>query len=248
MLQWHSAALTHRGGKREQIQDSFYMSPDSRVFVVADGRGGVGDNNASSLAVKAVEQLWHERQPLNTDKDEIQEWISKAISGANAAIWAASKDQSLAGMYTNISLGVQSDHGCLFVAHVGDTSTYQIRRNKTIKVITDDYANVNELLAAMTEWVRRSPQQVRMIGWEHIRRCIGLGETVAIEESTVAETLAGDCIIFATDGLRLVVNEETIVDFTQGSEPEVVCQKLVNQAIECGIQADVSVIVIKYFD
>ena len=58
-IAWQSAGLTSRGLVRKDNQDSYFISKDGRVFVVADGVGGYGGGEtASRIAVQTVEELW----------------------------------------------------------------------------------------------------------------------------------------------------------------------------------------------
>lgn len=85
MLKWRAAALGHRGGKDEQIQNGFYISSDYRVFVVADTCGKGTAAAGSLLALQAVKQLWQAGPTHKSDEPEIQDWLRKAISCAICA-------------------------------------------------------------------------------------------------------------------------------------------------------------------
>ena len=39
MLKWRAAARTDAGCQRQRNEDNYYVSPDNRVFAVADGMG-----------------------------------------------------------------------------------------------------------------------------------------------------------------------------------------------------------------
>ena len=76
MLKWRAAARTDAGCQRQRNEDNFYVSPDNRVFAVADGMGGaVGGAKASKLAMEAVEQQWKDCPPPAKDKEAITKWV-----------------------------------------------------------------------------------------------------------------------------------------------------------------------------
>ena len=84
-LDWQVAAATDRGCKRAENQDNYYVSPDNRVFVVADGMGGErGGATASRLAVEAVGKLWEEQKPPAEDAEGVTEWLLQAVARANS--------------------------------------------------------------------------------------------------------------------------------------------------------------------
>lgn len=72
MLKWRAAARTDAGCQRQRNEDNYWMSPDQRVFAVADGMGGaVGGSRASKLAVEAIE---------NSGKKRLHPQITKMTS------------------------------------------------------------------------------------------------------------------------------------------------------------------------
>ena len=42
-LSWRVAAITDRGLKRPDNQDNYFVSADSKLFVIADGMGGAAE-------------------------------------------------------------------------------------------------------------------------------------------------------------------------------------------------------------
>src|SRR5271170_1849112 len=104
MVKWRAAARTDAGCQRQRNEDSYFVSPDQRVFAVADGMGGaVGGAMASKLAVEAIENLWKTKPPHGTDQEQIREWLDEAVSAANRSVWvAAEEDASVRGMGTTV--------------------------------------------------------------------------------------------------------------------------------------------------
>src|SRR5438477_10186811 len=111
MLKWHAAARTDAGCQRQRNEDNYYVSPDERVFVVADGMGGaVGGAMASRLAVEAIQKLWESKKPHANDREQIREWLHEAVAAANRSVWhVAEEDSSVRGRGTTDVVAVQSD-------------------------------------------------------------------------------------------------------------------------------------------
>src|SRR5690606_30461558 len=100
------AAGTDIGMRREENQDTFGIleNPAYRVYLVADGMGGVkGGALASQLAIKTIEEHFTDKGALDHSE------LSQAIENANTAIFNEGKgDPTLAGMGTTlVGLGFQ---------------------------------------------------------------------------------------------------------------------------------------------
>jgi protein phosphatase len=244
MLKWRAAARTDAGCQRQRNEDNYYVSPDSRVFAVADGMGGaVGGARASKLAMEAVEKQWQECPPPGTDKESIKIWLTKAVNEANAAVWnSAEEDQSVRGMGTTIVVAVQSEDNYIQIAHVGDSRAYLYRDGK-IKLLTNDHSVVQEMVRAG----RLTEEQARINPYKNlITRCLGHEERVEIDHTPV-EMQPLDWICLCSDGLPTVLRDEQIGDVLgAGVEPEAVCEELVKQTIDGNAPDNVTVVVVKY--
>src|SRR6185369_7551668 len=108
MLKWRAAARTDAGCQRQRNEDNYYVSPDQRVFAVADGMGGaVGGAKASKLAVDAIEKQWKANPPPTGDREGIQKWLLETVTLANQAVWQeAEGDSSVRGMGTTVVVAV----------------------------------------------------------------------------------------------------------------------------------------------
>jgi serine/threonine protein phosphatase PrpC len=243
-LEWRVAAATDTGCKRSENQDNYWVSPDNRVFVVADGMGGErGGATASLLTVKAVEKLWNEEKPDGSQAELIEQWLIQAVSSANSSVWATSAaDPAVHGMGTTIVVAVQSDDAHLYIAHVGDSRAYMIREGKAI-VLTQDHSVVMELLLQgkiSQEQYRTSPFR------NYITRCIGHNNKVEIDKTPV-EVQANDRIILCTDGLPTVLQDEDIGAIGQRYDvADEICKQLVDETLLGGAPDNVTVVVICY--
>jgi len=246
MLRWRAAARTDAGCQRQRNEDNYYVSPDQRVFAVADGMGGaVGGAKASKLAVEAIEKRWTDEPPSYHDRDLIQKWLHETVTLANQTVWQqAEEDASVRGMGTTIVVAVQGDGSYMDIAHVGDSRAYLLRDAKPT-LLTNDHSVVQEMVRAG----RLTEEQARINPYKNlITRCLGHEEKVEIDQTPV-ELKAHDWIVLCSDGLPTVLRDEQISDVCdKKNEPDVVCEELVKQTLDGGAPDNVTVVVIQYFD
>ncbi len=246
MLKWQAAARTDAGCQRQRNEDNYWMSPDQRVFAVADGMGGaVGGSRASKLAVEAIEKLWQDSPLTIFTEDEIKKWLESAVAHANSRVWSeAEEDASVRGMGTTVVVAFQSDNSVLQIAHVGDSRAYLCREGKH-KLLTNDHSVVQEMVRAG----RLTEEQARINPYKNlITRCLGHEERVEIEH-TLVELKPKDWVILCSDGLPTVLRDEEIGEIADDKkDPDGVCDELVKQTIDGGAPDNVTVVVIKYSD
>lgn len=246
MLKWCAAARTDAGCQRQRNEDNFWMSPDQRVFAVADGMGGaVGGSRASKLAVEAIEKQWRDGPPPNDDSDGIQKWLDEAVNVANQRVWhEAEEDATVRGMGTTVVVAVQSDNATLHISHVGDSRAYLLRDGKHT-LLTNDHSVVQEMVRAG----RLTEEQARINPYKNlITRCLGHEERVEIDHTPV-DLKHQDWVVLCSDGLPTVLRDEQISDVCKnGGDPDDVCDELVKQTIDGGAPDNVTVVVIKYTD
>ena len=246
MLKWRAAALTDAGCQRQRNEDNYYVSPDNRVFAVADGMGGaVGGAKASKLAMEAIERKWKEGPPPLNDRESIQKWLQETVTLANQSVWhEAEEDQAVRGMGTTIVVAVQGDDNEMAIAHVGDSRAYLFREGKTT-LLTNDHSVVQEMVRAG----RLTEEQARINPYKNlITRCLGHEEKVEIDQTPV-ELKSKDWIVLCSDGLPTVLRDEQICDVVSNThEPTGVCEELVKQTLDGGAPDNVTVICIKFFD
>lgn len=243
-LEWQVAAVTDTGCKRTENQDNFYVSPDKRVFVVADGMGGErGGATASRLAIEAVTKHWQEHKPDTADGEAIFHWLVEAVSKANSSVWQTSAtDPTVHGMGTTIVVACQSQDGHLYIAHVGDSRAYLIR-DGAIKVLTQDHSVVMELLLQgkiSQEQFRTSPFR------NYITRCVGHNNKVEIDKTPV-EIQPSDRVIICSDGLPTVLHDEDIGEIAQRyDDADEICKQLLDETLLGGAPDNVTIIVVCY--
>jgi PPM family protein phosphatase len=245
-LRWRVAAVTDPGCQRQKNEDNFYVSPDERVFAVADGMGGaLGGARASKLTVEAIENLWKDRPPHGSDKEAIKDWLVEAVSLANRSVFSvAEQDSSVRGMGTTVVVAVQSEDDYMQIAHVGDSRAYLIRGGKPV-LLTQDHSVVQEMVRAG----RLTEEQARINPYKNlITRCLGHDDKVEIDQTPV-ELKPNDWIVLCTDGLPTVLRDEQIGEVVENlAEPQKACEELVKQTIDGGAPDNVTVVAVHYFD
>lgn len=246
MLKWRAAALTDAGCQRQRNEDNYYVSPDQRVFVVADGMGGaVGGAMASRLAVEAIEKLWNDRKPHANDREAIRQWLDEAVALANRSVWnVAEEDSSVRGMGTTVVVAVQSEDNHLQIAHVGDSRAYLLRNGKPL-VLTNDHSVVQEMVRAG----RLTEEQARINPYKNlITRCLGHDLEVEIDQTPV-EIKAKDWVVLCSDGLPTVLRDEEICAvLDKRQDPQGVCEELVKRTLDGGAPDNVTVVTVQYLD
>jgi PPM family protein phosphatase len=246
MLKWRAAARTDAGCQRQRNEDNFYVSPDQRVFAVADGMGGaVGGAKASKLAVEAIEAQWVNNPPKMDDEEAIQIWLMDAVNHANDAVWhEAEEDATVRGMGTTVVVAVQSDQDFIQIAHVGDSRAYLLRDGKPM-LLTNDHSVVQEMVRAG----RLTEEQARINPYKNlITRCLGHEEKVEVDHTPV-DVRPKDWIVLCSDGLPTVLRDEQICDVvSKKEEPDNVCDELVKQTLDGGAPDNVTVVAIQYMD
>ncbi len=246
MLKWRVAAKTDAGCQRQRNEDTFYVSPDNRLFVVADGMGGAaGGAKASKLAVETIEKEWKENPAPKDGTEKIRQWLIEAVAKANKAIFEERESNViLKGMGTTIVAAVQSGNRLIQIAHVGDSRAYLLRDGKST-LLTNDHSVVHEMVRAG----RLTEAQARTNPYKNlITRCLGHEEKVEIDQIPV-EVEAKDWIVLCSDGLSTVLLDDQICDVVnKKSEPDVVCDELVKQTLDGGAPDNVTVVAIHYLE
>ncbi len=243
-ISWQVASVTDAGLKRQENQDNFYISPDERLLVVADGMGGMrGGSKASQLAVSAVEELWQRDKPHDKDAKQIQTWLLEAVASANERVFkAAASDPKVKDMGTTIVAAVHCANGTLQIAHVGESRAYLVREGKTV-VLTQDHSVVMEMLVQG----KMSEDQLQNSPFRHyLTRCVGHKSQVEIDH-TPAELKPGDWLILSSDGLSTVLQDAAISESAKGTEEaSELCKKLLQATLDGGAPDNVTIIAVRY--
>jgi serine/threonine protein phosphatase PrpC len=220
------ATGTHQGRIRDRNEDSVYPETSGAgngpiIVGVADGMGGhVAGNVASALALSTATE---------DAPDSDIETVDRVNSANEAILERVQEQKELSGMGTTMTLGLFLDDGTLELAHVGDSRCY-LARDGELRQLSTDHTVVAELVALghlKPEDVDKHPQR------HLVTRTLGLGPVKVESQSLPLED--GDRLLFCSDGLTSMVNDDDIRRIvTAGSDSEATVWNLIETANSAG--------------
>jgi len=249
------AGLSDVGRKRKSNEDSFAISEDGTLLVVADGMGGhAAGEVASRLAVESIERHISGSDPR---KEPTIPASFRSPSGGEAGLPAPArrvlnairlanqeivrsvrKDSSMRGMGTTVVIA--HIHGKrAYIGSVGDSRAYLVR-DGSLRQLTSDHTLVNEQVRAgalSTQEARRHPAR------NILTRAVGSQEEV--EPDLIEEDLRpGDLLLLCSDGLTTMVEDGEILKtvLANKDDPAAGCRALVELANDRGGDDNVTVI------
>ena len=207
------AGHTDVGMHRSANQDSYYLSPEGDLFIVADGMGGhTGGQEASRLATEVIQQYLVQHKDSDIESPIL---LERAILKANEAVL---DDQRLhparADMGTTVVVLMLRD-AAFWCAHVGDSRLYLLRESGFIQV-TQDHTWVTEAMCAGD----LSADQVAHHPWRHVlSKCVGREDLVAVDTQQI-KTEPGDRLLLCSDGLSEELSNDAIITYLQSETCE----------------------------
>jgi len=250
-----SAGLSDIGRRRKSNEDSFAISEDGTLFIVADGMGGhAAGEVASRLAVESIERHISGTDPRKEPTipasfrspgiDEASlpvpaRRVLNAIRLANQEIVrSVRKDSSMRGMGTTVVIAYVSGTRA-YIGSVGDSRAYVVR-DRQLRQLTSDHTLVNEQVRAGA----LSSQEAR----HHPARNI-LTRAVGSQEEVEADLVEldlkpGDILLLCSDGLTTMAEDADILKtlLAHPDDPEAASRALVDLANERGGDDNVTVV------
>jgi len=263
-----AAGLSHPGNVREVNEDSFLVARVGRsidtlvtslpedevsgrfdesgyVMIVADGMGGAAAGEvASRLAIRTLVEIVLDvpNWIMKVDDEAADEVLRRAAEyyhRVDAVLGQHAKaDPALDGMGTTMTLlyGVGPD---AFVAHVGDSRAYLLRRGR-LQQLTRDHTHVQRLVDAGT--ITR--EEAATHGLRHVLTNVlgGADRTVDVDLERFA-LADGDRLLLCSDGLTEVVRDAEIAEvWGRVVDPAEACRALIELALERGAPDNVTVL------
>jgi serine/threonine protein phosphatase PrpC len=246
-------AVTDVGRKRKGNEDSLFVNPEQKLYVVADGMGGhAAGEVASKVAVDSINEF-----VCLTSGDEDITWpfgldqtisfdgnrLKSAIQYANRKVLEATRERKeYLGMATTVvALLVDGTVGNL--AHVGDSRGYLVR-NAELRQLTNDHSWVNEQI----EMGAISPDQARSHPLRNVvTRALG-GKPELQVDLQVHKIELGDTLLLCSDGLTTMLPDDEITRVIRESGPDIekTAQALVDEANERGGEDNITVLLVRF--
>gem|GEM_PF-224013 len=253
-----SAYRCERGLVRDENQDAVFADDVNGIYIVADGMGG---HNAGAMASRACIRLIHRELKKNEElflkypangvsSLEIIRFLEFCLQSASRDIFLSGEaDEDLKGMGTTCSLVVIAN-ATAFLAHVGDSRVYLLRKRKLYQV-SNDHSVVNELLRRghiATDKTADLPPEIIPVR-NAITRAIGSDENVEIDTQEI-DLLSGDRLLLCSDGFSRYYDRQTEVKKLRLLSPDLSISKTADICLEfakrCGGEDNISVVVVDY--
>lgn len=246
-----AASKTDVGKRRSLNEDKIGMYEKENVYLVCDGMGGqVAGSLASDIAVETI--INYVKLTKNNNFSSLQPKLKEsfpskacdlieAIRLSNRRIFnLALKYPNLRGMGTTVA-SVFLDNGYIYIAHVGDSRVYRLRKGK-IDCLTQDHSWVNELLQdkEITKEEAKDFRQKNVI-----TRALGTKSTVKVD-LRIESVFNNDLFVLCSDGLSGVVEDKEICETVLKARGNVnlACENLVDLANKKGGPDNISVVIV----
>jgi protein phosphatase len=218
-------------------------------MAVADGMGGhAAGEEASRLAITTLlnQVLTAPEWILRADNPSLAAEIMRRAAERFETIGRvlaqeAADEPDLHGFGTTMTFAASVGRN-LFVAHIGDSRAYVLRRG-TLHQLTRDHTLVREMYEAgeitldQAATHRMRHALTRNLGPEK-------GAKPDVQELGLED---GDCLLLCSDGLHEMVSADTIAAvLAAGAPSETICTRLIDLALAAGGKDNVTVVVAQY--
>ena len=210
-------AATDIGKRRSRNEDEYYLSPDCRLWIVADGMGGhAAGNVASALTIQAIAESMN---PSGTNASAGTEaGIGDRLVEAFTAAQNRVSDRCLSepecnGMGSTVIAGFV-DGEALYVCHVGDVRGYHFSEGRLTR-LTNDHSLVWKLVTSgqlTPDQARLHPQRSK------VTQAIGMLAGIA-PEVTSRMLKPRDRVLLCSDGLWEALPEPDIGEIIGAAGP-----------------------------
>ncbi|NNJ24601.1 PP2C family protein-serine/threonine phosphatase [Alienimonas chondri] len=231
------------GNFRKNNEDSAFVDPDGRFFIVADGMGGqAAGEKASAMAVEMIpEALNAELDFKRSGKDTVSMLLDKAVAEANAEIMAAGAlDPEQNQMGTTVVFLVAAG-GLLHIGGVGDSRVYRLRDGR-LKQLTTDHSLVQALVEAGTI----KPEEAATHRYKNVLyRYLGSKEGGQGACVKSFESKRGDRFLLCSDGVTDGLDDDPLRDLlAAGDDPQAIAEVVVKAAQEGGSKDNITCMIV----
>ena len=240
------AGLVDMGRTRTSNQDEIILCPEQGFFAVSDGMGGLRDGGKTSAMIKQVlpEMMGEALQELSAkfSLEYAQELLKNSAALLSDSIYEAGNEgRSIEYGATLCGVWLIGQHAV--VVNIGDSRAYHYqKRTKTFSQVTKDH-NIAALLVESGELTREEAKH--HLTSSRITRFMGMPQP-ALPDTFVLELEIGDCLLFCSDGLHGMLEDEKMNELLQSApDTEAACRALIDAANEAGGRDNISAVVLQ---
>ncbi|KAF0249090.1 MAG: hypothetical protein FD167_1514 [bacterium] len=225
------------------LPDTFHVShrlgENSILLVVSDGVGGSnGGEVASDLTVLAIKDALLRLPKTISPYDR----LVAAVEEANHLVWSERQNSTALGNMSATVVAALIESNQVYIAEVGDSRAYLIRKNN-IKQVTTDQSFVAQLVI---RGILKPEQAIKHPRRNVILQSIGNKDAVKVAVS-MFQLQRNDILILCTDGLSNLVRADEILQVSSSLSPENACWRMIQMAKERGGQDNITLILGRFY-
>ncbi len=224
---------THTGIKRDHNEDTYGISSDDKIWLVADGMGG--HDHGELASAMARDSILHEYKSGET--------LKQCIINSNQLIIDSSYERGGdLPMGTTIVVFTLKDNR-YYSAWVGDSRIYKFSEEK-LKPISTDHSYVQELVdqSLITEEQARTHPHRNVV-----TQALGVTDNSEIRVSlSEGDINIGDKYLLCSDGLTEEVEDQMIEELlSKDIHPQEIVDQLIIAALKGGGSDNITVVVLE---
>lgn len=227
------AGQSDPGQVRSKNEDSYSVSAERRLFIVADGMGGHNAGEiASSATVKIIDDHFTPVRlaAMHGNPQEIRHSLVRSFEKANTIVSAmAEEKEEWQGMGSTLVVAYIDD-ATLHLCHVGDARCYIVTKG-SIRQLTSDHTTMVERRRELSD----TSELVTQLQDRHVvTRVIGYPFPEPPEYNS-CQLRDDDRLLLCTDGLWSMVTDKTLIEVIAKSiTPAEAVNHLVDLANQAG--------------
>lgn len=238
-MKCHYAGWTDTGNVRAVNQDAYYIDPEGRFFIVADGMGGhAGGQEASQIATQTIQTYLETHWQSDQASPEL---LNDAFLAANDAIVEDQQNHpERADMGTTAVVILFREPDQPWCGNIGDSRLYRMRE-QTLEQISQDQTWVAQAVANQL----LTPEDARIHPWRHIlSQCLGRADALDVDIIPV-DVQPEDYFLLCSDGLTEELSDQQIAKHLNGiKDYETAAKELTEAAKNNGGRDNITVVVV----
>ena len=253
-MKFNAVGKSHVGMKRKINEDSYLVTPDLGLYIIADGMGGHRAGEvASRMVVETMEDYWRKIDvgeapsliaPIEKDISNKAKHLINSIFLANIVVHEAQKKPQYLRMGSTVS-AVYIEDDRLWMTNVGDSPVYIFEKGR-LKLVSEEHSIEAEQrnMGFLDTLSSTNPLMKNML-----TRVLGPVDKVEVYISYLMPE-PGDLILMCSDGLTNYLPEESITvilgDYSMSLEGKV--DVLIDEANKGGGGDNISVILLEILE